>query len=350
MRRIGICLHLNRLDSTIVACQVAKLAKGLGNDVEIFALSGSNLDIIDSLKKNVVPFKLNKKDFKNWISGLTHLVSASPLPNSFMEEINQAGVKSHLILDYADLAESHLDTIKEFDNIVCPDDYSLKLFKEQTAILNVLKIAPDLDIPLSVERRNYPRNVLQIVWPVHNQQILRQNLDFSLTVAELLKKYKNIKFLILYTTSLGRETNKVLTSLAEESMQRLEIKCVKDFHAAKINVIIGRQDLVVWPALFDGMGLVGLEALSMGVPVVAYKLPPASELVANMVNGVLVSADFAFNWFGVPIVSSNYADFNKAIEELIKNQHLLQSMKEKAHLNLAERRQLFKAAWASLLD
>ncbi|MFM8656053.1 MAG: glycosyltransferase, partial [Chthoniobacterales bacterium] len=51
-----------------------------------------------------------------------------------------------------------------------------------------------------------------------------------------------------------------------------------------------RSDLLVFPTLCDGFGLVVLEAMSRGLPVLTTTQAGASDLVKDQVNGLVVEA------------------------------------------------------------
>jgi len=87
--------------------------------------------------------------------------------------------------------------------------------------------------------------------------------------------------------------------------------------------LYGGSDIFVWPAIKEAYGMVFLEALSTGLPVVAGLSPGVEGIVSNERNGLLVPQGDA-------------TTFSNAIARLLEDRSLLKAMSVAAHNDMIE--------------
>jgi glycosyltransferase involved in cell wall biosynthesis len=64
----------------------------------------------------------------------------------------------------------------------------------------------------------------------------------------------------------------------------------------KLAACYGRADVFALPSTSEGFGLVFLEAIALGLPIVAAAAVGSTDLVENEINGLLVPAHNPVNW------------------------------------------------------
>jgi glycosyltransferase involved in cell wall biosynthesis len=96
-----------------------------------------------------------------------------------------------------------------------------------------------------------------------------------------------------------------------------EVQWVSDAGAADLLRLFGSNDVLVLPTLAEGFGLVYVEALHAGLPVIATRTSGGPDVVVHRVNGLLIDG-------GDPSALSD------AIRELVDNPELVAQLKDGA--------------------
>jgi glycosyltransferase involved in cell wall biosynthesis len=85
-----------------------------------------------------------------------------------------------------------------------------------------------------------------------------------------------------------------------------------------------RASVFVFPSSLEALGLVVLEAMGCGVPVVCTNIPPGPEMVDDGVNGILADPNSA-------------EDFRNGLARILDDPGLARELTENARRTLAER-------------
>lgn len=86
-----------------------------------------------------------------------------------------------------------------------------------------------------------------------------------------------------------------------------------------------QSSVLLLPSRWEGMPMIGLEALEMGCPIIAYNIDAMEPIVANGVNGLIVKENQDINGYA------------KAMIQISENQEL----REKMHLAAIEKSSQF---------
>lgn len=108
---------------------------------------------------------------------------------------------------------------------------------------------------------------------------------------------------------------------------------------------MAEADLTVWPAVYEGMGIVGVTSMSVGTPVLANKIMPVTDYFADKVNSRLLPCQSSANWLGVPRARPEYGRMAEALHELVQQPDYLAYLSLGASNTHMLRRQAFSAAW-----
>ena len=103
-----------------------------------------------------------------------------------------------------------------------------------------------------------------------------------LAMKTILTKFPDVKLEIVGTGSLLNE----LQNLANELKISNSIKFLGKF--ADVIPFYKRMDIFVLPSLYEGFGIVILEAMAMGIPIVATNVDGIKEVVINGESGILI--------------------------------------------------------------
>ena len=191
------------------------------------------------------------------------------------------------------LALQKIYTIYATDLFACSEEAGKYLFKDKP--FQVLKNAIDSqNFIADADTRNEIRKELGLkdkfvvghVGRLHPQK----NHDFLIDVFAELKKSKPDAELILVGT--GPLEEKVKSKVAEKGLS----DCVHFLGNRKdMNRIYQAMDVFVFPSLFEGLGIVAIEAQAAGVPIVCSEgLPPETDITP--IYRKLLLSDGAEKW------------------------------------------------------
>mgnify|MGYP000132646352 CR=1 FL=1 len=100
----------------------------------------------------------------------------------------------------------------------------------------------------------------------------------------ILKEIKNIKCVLVGDGPLMKQLKTQVNNLG------LSETVIFAGHQDNPYPILSEFDIFVLPSLREGLPISIMEAMALGMPVVASKVGGVSELVSNMINGILVSS------------------------------------------------------------
>lgn len=108
------------------------------------------------------------------------------------------------------------------------------------------------------------------------------------------RPYKNIGFYVELAKKFSSSTEQakfefcLLSKLKSRTLAHFEKLKLPNFrvvdHIADVNVIYDATDILVFPSLYEGFGLPLLEAMSVGLPVLASNVSPMNEIVSGWGN------------------------------------------------------------------
>ena len=113
-------------------------------------------------------------------------------------------------------------------------------------------------------------------------------------------------------------------------------------------LLYGAHDLVLWPAEIEGFGLVGIESLYMGTPVIAYDMPPMSDIIIDGVNGMLVPCDTGGAPNGPMFAKPDAVQFIETATIAIDNR--LVGMNKRTKLSRKTKRASFNKGWKKIIE
>jgi glycosyltransferase involved in cell wall biosynthesis len=130
-----------------------------------------------------------------------------------------------------------------------------------------------------------------------------KNLFALVKVApELVKEFPDLKFVLVGD---GEEKEKLIKKIEKNNLKKYFV-FPGFLEKEKVYEIVCASDIFVLPSFYETFSYTVLEALSLGVPVVATKVGGVQELIESGVNGFLVPRD-------------NLLELKEKIKEVLKN-------------------------------
>jgi glycosyltransferase involved in cell wall biosynthesis len=116
----------------------------------------------------------------------------------------------------------------------------------------------------------------------------KKHYDQALLAAKLAKKYR--KDFRLYIIGEGSLRPYLESKIRLEHLEET-IKLLGNLDEQEKIKLLSRAEALIHLGYPEGFGLVIIEALATGTPVISYNLPPINEIIKNNVHGILVSKD-----------------------------------------------------------
>lgn len=179
-----------------------------------------------------------------------------------------------------------------FDAIICPTHHAKKELQEKgvQSLLEVISTGVDTDLFTPEGERFEILSTCD-----KNVVVLPARIDPHKGIETLLEAFSQVDNSILYITG-GGESWKGLSSLLQKKYE----KVAKNLHIEH-NVIFGNghpweempavyrgADVVVLTSTYESLGLVLMEAMACGKPVIGPDIPAVAEYITNGINGVLI--------------------------------------------------------------
>lgn len=139
----------------------------------------------------------------------------------------------------------------------------------------------------------------------------------------IIKKYPNFILNIVGGGDLEDELKNQVKKM------RLENNVIFWGEHSDVEKIFANMDLFILPSLWEGLGIVLLEAQATGLPVLSSKIPGTSEVVENEKTGLLFE------------VKNSQAIYD-SVDKLLSNPDLYKKIVENAHLQVKEKFSLEK--------
>ncbi|NAY89103.1 MAG: glycosyltransferase, partial [Desulfurococcales archaeon] len=141
----------------------------------------------------------------------------------------------------------------------------------------------DLSKHLAVRKKPEPGTFLMI-----GRLEPRKHYEHAILAAKLARRYR--KDLKLYIVGGGSLKPLLEQKIREENLEDT-VKLLGNVDEQEKLELLARAEALIHLGYPEGFGLVIIEALATGTPVIAYDLPPINEIIKNNVHGILISKD-----------------------------------------------------------
>ena len=197
------------------------------------------------------------------------------------------------------------------DIIVCASEAIKREWQERNTENKLAVIYPPFDIARlpALKERAIKKNGDWVIGIVGRLSEEKRHIDLLTAFADVLKKYPSTTLMIVGDGYLRNDL--------ERKADELGIRKKVTFAGFQENVYeyLGKMDLFVLPSRTEGSPLSILEAMAMGLPVIATNIGGIPEIVIDKVTGLLVSL-------------KNTDELSGAIVNLLSNPAMMQQMGE----------------------
>lgn len=293
--RIGICLHYQRTEVTYAALRVADWLVQNGHTVSLLSVGCNGVKIGSKWDSSVLYSE--SVYFSLWANGYDLLLFTFLPGMDRLEFMAERKKLTSLLADITTLEVVDCGELREFNCILCPSRFVYK----QLAAKQLHNMA---NVPLSVADVVYRKpstaeKTISIFYPVWDRVGTRTECTAVEVLRRLLQRQRTIRVVVGITSStLGRTGWLRLKALQLEYADRVTI--LKGIPADRRLELFMQHDFVYWPSCFESIGMVGLQALAAGTPLIAFNVPVVNEIVTEA-NGIVARCN-SFRNFGIGAV------------------------------------------------
>ena len=150
---------------------------------------------------------------------------------------------------------------------------------------------------------------------------VKKNYDLILKIASILKTHRKLNFQFVI---VGKDVKKLKNKINDLNLNKnfflfedfpltnLKKLCLPSLELIKLYKI---SDIFVFPSLIESFGIVIIEAMAAGVPLVVSEVPGCKDLVKNNKNGFIVSKNNAEQFVDIILKLHNSKDLLRRIKK-----------------------------------
>lgn len=344
--KIGFDVQYKPHDAVYAALRLSDSFRFLGYDTTLFSSKAPN-HIYGCNWDNLVVTP-NDMPYDKWLKGLSHVVWPVPPSKDVVQRVGKSIVT--IALAPWDCLPGYIKgSLKFCAHVVTPCLENSAIVRKESNIRDVSTIEWDSSIPMTrKDIGDTDASRPKVLIPLHSSQGLRCDLEslFNL-ISGVQDRCPQADITISY--SARGSPWEVKRALAKYVKSNRNIKSVIDETTCTSSLLLyGHSDIVLWPAEIEGFGLVGIESIYMGTPVVAYDIPPMSNIITSGVNGMLVSCDSGGSKGGVMYAEPNPSEFITVAANAI-NERIL-DLNKNTKVGRRSVRSMFYSQWKKIIE
>jgi hypothetical protein len=344
--KIGFDVQYKPHDAVYAAMRLSDSLKLIGYETTLFSNKipkhayGCGWDSLVKTPKHM--------SYEKWLLGVSHIIWPVPPNKDVVQKVGKS-IVTIALAPWDCLPGYSRGAFKICAHVVSPCLENSVTLKKEANIRDVSTIEWDSPVPISKKTiADVNTANPKVLIPLHSSQGLRCDLDSLYKIIEGVQhRSPHAEITISYSPksmpwSCKESISKFLTKNKLIKLVVDETTCTSSL------VLYGQHDIVLWPAEIEGFGLVGIESLYMGTPVIAYDIPPISKIIADGVNGRLVPCNSGGSKGGVMYAEPNPEAFIEIASEAINNK--IVTLNKNTSSGRRSARSQFLSQWKRLIE
>jgi len=348
--QVGIVTRYFKHEVSRAALQLAEIAENLGMRPTILAGPVCRKEVSPHWDSRVIDAR--KADFREWALGCSHVIWTAPPPARDVLWCREHGIETVLLVVWDELLPHHKHAVCCIDSLVFPHRCACEAVCRRWSSADTHfypYIAPwSAPLPICENATGSGGSTLSIFLPLHDSQTGRSDLEVLSIGEHIVRSVPDVRFTISSGAQWTLQALRRVRTLCKRYPERF-IRVVKPNLVRQVG-LYGTSQLVLWPAKHEGLATVGLMALHMGVPVLAWDIPPQNEYLRAKENAILVPCNMRSNWLGVPQAMPDWRRFLQHTLMLLQSRRVLRRMKQHTDIGLQARKQMFQQTWEKVLS
>lgn len=341
---LAIVIRYRKHDCTLAALAVARYLDMSARRYTLIRLdwrAGS----IDPAYDN----KVHQIPFGKWLPKISHVLWTIPADEFYISYLREHKVRNTLYISWDQVERYDEKALSLYTHVLVPSLIQAMQLRDTFNIRNVAVLPYDSGLPHTLKLDSNGRNdgKIRLFLSLYGLQLGRVDLASFFVLSSILKDVPNLHVTVGCSKGLAPFTKRDLIQLHKRFGPRwMNLWDCPWYEQA---VQMGEHDLTIWPARWDGFGIVGSTSLAMGTPVVSWDVTPINEYLSAGRNSLLVPCDVEYNWLGMPKVKPDYEEFNRILRWLVSRPQDIAELRRHTAEKLESRRVDFRKGWDVVL-
>jgi hypothetical protein len=341
---IGICTPYTWADSTYMAIGLSDYAIKLGLNVDIRPIRVSDTGVHSSLDSKVL--KQKSTAFKPWASNKKCIVWFEPQPKN-MITAKKLGCKNILVINQTSLPAYPPSYLDSCEYVLTPTEYMADSLRALWRHSGIYGIPWDVGLPVMLKTKRVDPKNLWLYVPIQSAAATAFGSKIFFALQFLLEARDDLKVTVSYSKRLSREASAVLSDISKRFGDRV-IKLRKPTYQKRL-ASYANHDWTFWAHQHDPVGVVPLESLCSGTPVVTFSTSVMAEVIEHSRNGHLIKSPLAIDPLGIPItVDASPKSLIEGLQSSVLDATVLNTLHRHDWPDLESRRRSFQAVWKTL--
>jgi len=369
MVAVGIYTRYQKHDATFAAISLASYLRKIGVRVSLCARGwrASNVNPLwDNLlvtcnakahsrarDKKRATVSASWSAWKMWCRSHTCIVWTEPPSEEELFFARHAGLKTILWSSWEKVHDDYDWAINMVDAVLVPSYAQRDMFRrrfklhENDSVLDVVPYVPDLPVTVK-DHKSLPHDSPCIFVSLFGSQLRRVNIGSISSLSRILRACPRAKLVVACSRGLSRAARYTLQYIYRTYTDRVVLIPSCPWHTQM--QLMAASQLTLWPAVFDGFGLIGITSLHMGTPVVAFDAPPFSEYLHNTQDSILVPSRVDRDGCGAARVTADYKRYEACVVEMIRKPDIIAGLTSNTAKHLNSLRSSFTSGWSRHLE
>jgi glycosyltransferase involved in cell wall biosynthesis len=338
---ISIVTRYRKHDCTLAALAIARHFEDMTRRYALISYDWRT-GFVDPAYDN----KVRHTAFQRLLTKTKHFVWTAPVDNYFIETAQKHGIRSTLYTSWDQLEPYDEKVIGEYTHVLVPSLVQAMQLRDRFKLRNVAVLPYDGGLPHTI-KSTFCDSRIRLYLSLYGAQLHRVDFSAIILLSHLVRDMPNVHVTIGCCKGLAQYTKREIKLLAKMYPDRWRVLWNCSWPQQAIEM--GQHDLTIWPARWDGLGLVGITSLTMGTPVIAWDVTPMNEYLSAGRNSILVPVPVQYNWIGMPVAQPDYTEFDRILRWLITQPDMLTELKQHTNEQLPGRREDFQKGWNAIL-
>lgn len=339
--RLAICTKYSHCEETYAAIRVAAWAESRGIEVEMVTVTDRTSRVDDHWDRAVR--RLRPVQLAGWLLHYDAVVWTYLPAAATLHTLQAQRIKLLLIAFWRAFKPAHANRYNDFDVIVTPSDAASQLLETMWNVQHTCPIPWDAGLPITIKDA-VPSGNIRVLFPLMDQTPNKTEMT-AIHLIDRMLRATDVHVTVAYTPSQVRSAG--LRLLHQMSGAR-DVSIQRSPTLAQRPFLFYNHDLTVWPTHEEDIGLVGLQSLAMGTPVVTFEVMPLPEFLLPD-NSITVPCAYRYSDAGVPIANPDYNMFEDRLLSIINDPDSIYRMRLHTAQGLRERQQNFEESWDRIL-
>lgn len=285
-----------------------------------------------------------RNNFKDWVRQRKQIVWFH-VDKERLEIARAAKCRNILAVMWHNLRKVDFKTLFQYDLIVVPGTTEQKWLEKAVPGINTMVVP--WSTMLEIRRRGRQSSRTRVMVHIRNftAKTCGALLLHSLNAA--MDGNSNLDLTIVHGRNFDAVGDKFLADMLSKRSDRVK-ELVRPSRQQRL-AVTEQHDWTFWTAIAESAGVIGMESLACGTPVIGFDVPPVSTIVRPTKTGWLIPCDIRDSETGAPIAVPSVKDIIDEFREVCVSRDLLDDLRGQPWDGLESIHRRFQDGWSEIL-